>query len=220
MKDKGLTTFKRRLLFISLFIVPFLAGMALIFIGKGIGSLPILHKVEPIIVEGEKVDQYYQVANFSANTFDGKPYVFSNEDSSLFLLCLFEEEKNEDWEEQLSYMSKIVDRYRNFKLLSIYENDPALFDWAEDPVPFFDRHPAWEALWLTRDNFESLVENLKLYRDTVTKVMPYVIIDKEKHIRTYCPIDDLKKSRDVPKLLKILNNQYVAKKIELTAKPD
>ena len=112
-----------------------------------------------------------------------------------------------------------MDRYRNFKLVSVYENDPSLFNWAENPVPFFNRHPAWSAVWLERDDFSSLVDNLKLYRDSVTNEFPYVIIDKEKHIRTYCPINDLKKSRDVPKLLKILNNQYVPKKIELTEKP-
>ncbi|MFT6745696.1 MAG: hypothetical protein ACJAZ2_000028 [Glaciecola sp.] len=217
--EKGTTTFKRRLLFISLFIVPFLAGMALIFIGKGIGTLPVLHETGVIEIDGKDVMQHYQVADFTASKFDGSEYVFSRKDSSIFLLCLFEEEKQGEWEKNLSYMSKIVDRYTNFKLLSVYENDPSLFNWAEDPVPFFKRHPAWEPLWLEKENFKALVNNLKLYRDSVSGSFPYVIVDKEKYIRTYCPINDLKKSRDVPKLLKILNNQYVPKKIELTAKP-
>ncbi|MFT6716903.1 MAG: hypothetical protein ACJA0Q_001551 [Saprospiraceae bacterium] len=219
MENKGITTFMKRILFISLFIVPFLLGMALIFISKGIGSLPVLHEKGTTLLEGKEVMQHYQVSNFTANRFDGTLYTFSRKDSSIFLLCLFEEQKQSNWEEQLSYMSKIVDRYQNFKLLSVYENDPSLFNWAEDPVPFFNRHPAWGALWLEKDDFESLVTNLKLYRDSTTNTFPYVIIDKEKYIRTYCPIDDLKKSRDVPKLLKILNNQYVPKKIELTKKP-
>ena len=219
MENKGITTFRKRLLFISLFIVPFLAGMALIFIGKGVGSLPVLHETGTSVVDGKEAPQYYQVSDFSALKFDGSTYSFSRKDSSIYLLCLFEEETQKDWEKHLSYMSKIVDRYRNFKLLSVYENSPSLFNWAEDPVPFFNRHPAWSAVWLERADFSSLVDNLKLYRDSVTNEFPYVIIDKEKHIRTYCPIDDLKKSRDVPKLLKILNNQYVPKKIELTEKP-
>jgi hypothetical protein len=219
MENKGITPFKKRLLFISLFIVPFLAGMALIFIGKDIGNLPILHKTGTVLVDGKSVDQHYQLSEFDAKTFEGTNYKFSYQDSSLFLICLFEEEKQKQWEEQLSYMSKIVDRYSNFKLLSVYENDPKLFSWGEDPVPFFKRHNGWNAVWMNEDEFGSLVSNLKLYRDSITDAFPYVIIDKEKHIRTYCPIDDLKKSRDVPKLLKILNNEYVPKRIKLTNKP-
>jgi len=219
MENKGITTFKKRLLFISLFIVPFLAGMALIFIGKGVGNLPVLHKTGITVIEGKSVDQHYQVREFAATTFEGADYNFSCQDSSLFLICLFEEEKQKEWEEQLSYMSKIVDRYSNFKLLSVYENDPKLFQWGEDPIPFFKRHNGWSALWMNENEFGALVTNLKLHRDSVTGAFPYVIIDKEKRIRTYCPINDLKKSRDVPKLLKILNNEYVPKRIRLTDKP-
>ena len=105
MENKGTSTFKRRLLFISLFIVPFLAGMALIFIGKGVGSLPVLHETGTVVVDGKEVTQYYQVSDFSASKFDGSSYSFSHQDSSIYLLCLFEEEKQEDWEKHLSYMS-------------------------------------------------------------------------------------------------------------------
>lgn len=220
MEGKGITTFKKRLLFISLFIVPFLAGMALIFVGKGIGSLPTLHKTNMVEVDGKLVQQFYQVPDFSANTFEGGEYEFSRNDSSLFVLCLFEEERSEVWEKHLSYMSMILARYENVKLVSVFENDPKLFSWGEDPVPFFNRHERWEAVWLGHSDFKALTSSLKLYRDTTTNCFPYVILDKEKHIRTYCPINDLKKARDVPKLLKILNNQYVAKKVELTAKPE
>ena len=219
MKKKGLTVLQKRLLFLSLFIVPFLVGMALIFVGKGIGSLPILHQTGVKIVKGKEVKQHHQVPDFTAHHFDGSSYRFSDQDSSIFLFCLFEEKKQEDWEKHLSYMSKILQRYSNCKLLSVYENDPNLFEWGEDPLPFIQRHPTWQALWLEKTQFAQLVQNLKLYEDSITQCMPYVLVDKAKHIRTYCPINDIKKARDVPKLLKILNNQYVQKKIKLTGKP-
>lgn len=219
METRGISSSKKRILLISLFIVPFLVGMALIFMAKGIGTLPFLHPVGKVMVDGKEKDLYYKVSSFSAKSFAGdSSFDFSNQDSSVFLICLFEEKRQEEWEKHLMYISKIVKRYNNVKVLAVYENDPKLFSWKEDPLLFINRHSNWYPLQIQTTEFLELVVNLKLERNEETGLYPYVIVDKEKHIRAYCPINDLKVARDVPKLLKILNNQYAPRKIEVTKK--
>ncbi len=220
MEIRTISVKQKRLLFVSLFIVPFLAGMVLIFMGKGIGSLPFLHPTEEMGVEGKMKMQYYSVPNFSVKGFNDTIVNFSDKDSSIYLLTLFDKVNQDNWEEHMMYIPKIVSRYSNFKVLSIYEGNPSDFSWAENPMPFFERFPTWTVSWENTEEFNKIKTYLKLHADSATNVLPYVIIDKEKHIRAYCPINDLKASRDVPKLLKILNNQYAPRKVVISQKRD
>lgn len=211
---------RKRLLFVSLFIVPFLAGMALIFWGKGIASLPILHPVGQDTVEGKTITTYYKVPNFSFKDLEGGTVEFLDTDSSLFLLTLFQQSQQAEWEKHMMYHTKIIQRYSNAKIFTIYEGDSTTFNWSENPVPYFNRYPKWTAGQMNSSEFNQLARNLYLEVDSVSGIYPYVIIDKEKHIRAYCSINDLKASRDVPKMFKILHNQYAPRRAKITQKQD
>jgi len=210
MENRGISSTKKRILFIGLFIVPFLVGMALIFMGKGLGTLPILHKT------GNKM--YYVVPEFKATHFeDSSIYTFSHLDSSIFIVILMPKEIKSEWGKHIMYASKIFERYNNTKILTIFEEEKE-HDWKENPLSFFKRYDKWETVTLDSIRFESAMILFKNKPDSITNVPPYIIVDKEKHIRAYCDINDLKKARDVPKMLKILNNQYAPRKIEVTRK--
>lgn len=217
-KEKNTSRNRKKVLFISLFIVPFLVGMALIFIGKNIATLPILHPEDQEFKDDKKVTTYYRIPEFSFTSLSGKKVEFLNSDSSLFLLTLFQSLKEEEWEKHMMYHTKIIERYSNAKFYTIYEGSAADFVWTEDPIPFFKRFDSWEAGFMPNAEFNLLIKNLKLLPDSITGMYPYVLVDKEKHIRAYCNINDLKAARDIPKMFKILNNQYAPKRAKLTQK--
>lgn len=208
MSEKGLIGNRKRLLFITLFIVPFLVGMALIFMGKGIGTLPILHE--------ESEGEYYVVPEFSGVTFDSTQFTFSHQDSSIYVIVSMPEDHPEEWEKHIMYVTKIFKRYNNTKVLTIFEGDIHNFEWTESPKSFIDSYEKWLAIGVDSEQFQTIQGYLRNEVDSVTDLPRYVIVDKEKHIRTYCAINDLKQARDIPKLLKILNNQYAPRKVELS----
>lgn len=207
------STSRKRILFIILFIVPFLVGMALIFMGKGLGDLPTLH---PLSSSEKSSDSYYAIPNLTTQNYRGEQFEISTGDSAIKLFCVFSREDKKEWSKHLMYISKIIGRYKNAKVYSIYEGPYSDEDWKESPIQFIASHECWNACFAPKDKFNELIQSLKLYRDNETGIYPYVIVDKASHIRAYCPINDLKVARDVPNMLKILNNQYVPrrKKIE------
>ena len=223
METKGISSKSKKVLFVSLFIVPFLAGMALIFMGKGMGSLPTLHQIGSKEVNGKTVKTYYTVPDFNYNEFlfqdsSVNKLNFSTQDSSIYLITLHDKKNNTEWEKHLMYITKIFERYSNVKILSIYEGNPNDFKWAENPVPYFKTFPKWIPAWVNSNEFNNIVQLLKTQPDSITGIYPYIIIDKEKHIRTYCDINDLKVARDIPKLLKILHNQYAPRRVKISKK--
>lgn len=218
MSSLGITTNKKRLLFISLFIVPFLVGMALIFMGKGIGTLPYLHEEGEKEVNGKMVKVYYQIPNFEYKDFNDSLLTFSKNDSSIFVITLNDKKNSNEWEKHLMYVTKIFERYSNTKILSLYEGNPWDFKWKENPLPYFKQFPKWQTGWLNTNDFNNVTKLLKANPDSLTGLYPYIIVDKEKHIRTYCAINDLKAVRDIPKLLKILNNQYAPRRVTISKK--
>jgi hypothetical protein len=220
MNSSSNTSYKKKLLFISLFIVPFLAGMALIFMGKGIGTLPTLHQTGTKEIEGKKIKTYYAVPDFVINDFTNGKIEFSSKDSSIYLITLFDKKNSTQWEKHMMYITKIFQRYNNVKILSIYEGNPNEFKWAENPVPYFKQFPKWVTGWAETSEFNEIIKGFKTKPDSITGIYPYIIVDKSKHIRTYCDINDLKASRDIPKLLKILNNQYAPRRVKITQKPN
>lgn len=207
MESRGLSSTLRRVLYITLFVVPFLLGMALIFMGKGLGTLPILHKI------GE--ESYYAVPEMNYEGSAATSLNFNASDSAITLFTLHQKENKEIWEKHIMYVSKILKRYNNVTVHSVFETDSAN-SWSEDPKPFMDGYKKWDRAELKSNDFDEVIENLKLYEDSITGTLPYVIVDKASHIRAYCAINDLKKARDVPKMLKILNNQYAPRKVEIT----
>lgn len=200
---------RKRILFIVLFIVPFLAGMALIFMGKGLGNLPTLH---PIQNSNSDSITYYTVPDLLTQNFKGELFRISASDSSIKLFCVFSQHEKEEWPKHLMYISKIIGRYKNAKVFSIYEGKYNEADWKESPIQFITSHQIWSACFVEGEEFNKVVDGLKLERDPESGIYPYVIVDKANHIRVYCPINDLKVARDVPNMLKILNNQYVPRR--------
>ena len=57
--------------------------------------------------------------------------------------------------------------------------------------------------------------NLKLKLNDSTQMYDYVLVDKDEHIRAHCSINDAKVARDIPKMFKLLNNQYVPRKLDI-----
>ena len=57
--------------------------------------------------------------------------------------------------------------------------------------------------------------NLKLELNDSTNLYDYILIDKDEHIRAFCAINDAKVARDIPKMYKLLSNQYVSRKIDI-----
>ena len=204
----------KRILLVTLFVVPFLAGMALIFMGKGIGTLPFLH---PIVAEDEE-SKFYTVPELKLTNRSGEVITLSPKDSVIRLFCLFDRLNQLEWGKHLMYVSKIVSRYNNMEVWSVYEGFFNPEDWTEDPSDFIAQQNIWSSSFLEVEQFEKVRSALKLHKDSLTKFYPYVIVDKEHHIRAYCPINDLKQARDVPKMMKILNNQYAPRKPQLEKK--
>ena len=220
MSSMSISSGWKKILFITLFIVPFLAGMALIFKGKNIGSLPTLHQIGTKKINGKKVKLYYVIPDFTINSFENKTIEITSKDSAICLITLHDKKHNLEWEKHLMYITKIFQRYSNVKIISIYEGNPNDFKWGENPVPYFNRFPKWVTGWADSNEFNKIADLLKNKPDSTTGIYPYVIIDKENHIRTYCDINDLKASRDIPKLLKILHNQYAPRRVKLTQKSE
>ena len=204
----------KRYLLIGLFIVPFFIGMALIFMGKGIGTLPKLHALDA------KKKLYYTVPEFYVtNISDHQNFTFSHQDSSIYVVTLHPISNQFNWEKHLMYLTKVMERYNNAKVLTILEGDTALFNWTENPEPFFKKFPKWVVTYTNSGNFEQIKNYLKTEVDSANGLPPYIIVDKEKIIRAYCKINDLKTARDIPKMLKILNNQYAPRNNKVEKRP-
>lgn len=204
----------KRYLLIGLFIVPFFIGMALIFMGKGIGTLPKLHALDA------KKKLYYTVPEFNVTNLSGhQNFTFSHQDSSIYVVTLHPISNQFNWEKHLMYLTKVMERYNNAKVLTILEGDTAQFNWTENPEPFFKKFPKWVVTYTNSGNFEQIKNYLKTEVDSANGLPPYIIVDKEKIIRAYCKINDLKTARDIPKMLKILNNQYAPRNNKVEKRP-
>jgi hypothetical protein len=215
MEKLPLSKFYKRYLLIGLFIVPFFIGMALIFMGKGIGTLPKLHAIDV------KKKIYYTVPEFEVTNLLGQQkFKFSQLDSSIFVVTLHPISNQFNWEKHLMYLTKVIERYNNTKVLTILEGDTAQFNWTENPEPFIKKFPKWMVTYTNTGNFEKIKNYFKTEVDTTNGLPPYIIVDKEKIIRAYCKINDLKTARDVPKMLKILNNQYAPRNNKVEKNPN
>ncbi len=204
----------KRYLLIGLFIVPFFIGMALIFMGKGIGTLPKLHAIDA------KKKLFYTVPEFEVISLSNhQNFTFSHKDSSIYVVTLHPLSNQFNWEKHLMYLTKVMERYNNAKVLTILEGDTSQFKWSENPKPFFEKFPKWIVTYTNNSNFEQIKNHFRTEVDSINGLPPYIILDKEKIIRAYCKINDLKTARDIPKMLKILNNQYAPRNKKVEKRP-
>lgn len=218
MGEKGLSSPKKRLLYIGLFIVPFLIAMALIFMSKGLGTLPIMDMNGKFVqLKYKNPPAYYTVPEFSLNTFTGDTVNFNHEDSVLYMITLFQKDKPAEWEKHLMYIGeKVIKRANNVKVISVYENDPEMSIWTESPNEYVKSiSDKWFMAHADSAEFQLLKSNLKLSLNDSTGLYDYVLIDKDEHIRAYCTINDAKIARDIPKMFKLLSNQYVPRKLDI-----
>lgn len=216
MEEKSLSSTRKRVLYIGLFIVPFLAAMALIFLGKGIGTLPILGEDgswKQLSVKHP--DQYYTVPEIAFHDFNGNDFSLNHQDSTIAVVMFLHKERLDEWEKHIMYATKIMKHYSNTDVYTIFESDSLKHDWTEDPREFFKLYPKWKPGFATSKEFEFALSATQCVQDSANGMYKYVIIDKERHIRAYLPINDLKAAKDISKMLKILNNQYAPRKLDI-----
>ena len=218
MGEKTISSPKKKILYIGLFIVPFLIAMALILVSKGLGTLPIMDSNGKFVqLKYKNPPPYYTVPEFSLPTFVGDTVNFNHEDSILYMITMFQKNNPKEWEKHLMYIGeKIIKRANNVKVISIYENDPEMKLWTESPNEYVQSiSDKWYMAHATKSEFETIKSHLKLSINDSTNLYDYVMIDKDEHIRAYCAINDAKVARDVPKMFKLLSNQYVPRKIDI-----
>ncbi len=218
MGEQPISSPKKRLLYIGLFIVPFLIAMALIFMSKGLGTLPIMDMNGKFVqLKYKNPPPYYTVPEFSLPTFTGDTVNFNHEDSILYMVTLFQKENPKEWEKHLMYIGeKVIKRANNVKVISVYEDDPEMKIWTESPVDYVKSiSDKWYMAHATPSEFADLKNNLKVSLSDSTGLYDYVLIDKDEHIRAFCTINDAKIARDIPKMFKLLSNQYVPRKLDI-----
>ncbi len=218
MGEKKTWSPRNRILYVGLFIVPFLIAMALIYYSKGLGTLPIMNLEGKFVqLKYKNPPPYYTIPEFSLPTFTGDTIHFSHEDSTLYMITLFHKGNSKEWEKHVLYIgSKIIKRANNIKVISVFEDDPEMTKWKESPNQYVASiSDKWYLAHASKKQFSEIKNNLKLSLNDSTNIYDYVLVDKEEHIRAYCPINDAKKARDIPKMFKLLNNQYVPRKLDI-----
>lgn len=218
MSAKGTSLPVKRILYIGLFIVPFLIAMALIFWAKGLGTLPIMDEQGKFVqMKFKNPPPYYKVPEFSLPGFNGDTVKFVHSDSILYLVTFFPQSKPTEWGKHILYIGdKILKRANNVRVIGIYENDTALSNWEEDPRKYVkSKSELWDLAHATPQQFDQLMQDFKVPFNDSIGLPEYVLVDKDEHIRAYCAINDAKVARDIPKMFKLLSNQYVPRKLDI-----
>ncbi|MFL2581702.1 MAG: hypothetical protein ACJ0QJ_00915 [Flavobacteriales bacterium] len=218
MVEKRISSPKKKLLYTGLFIVPFLIAMGLIYISVNLGTLPIMNSDSEFVkLKYKNPPEYYTIPEFSLPTFSNDSVHFRHKDSILYMITMFHKENVKEWEKHVLYIgSKIIKRANNIKVISIFENDPKMNLWKESPIEYVKSvSNKWYLAHASEDEFEKIKNSLKLELNDSTQMYDYVLVDKDEHIRAHCSINDAKVARDIPKMFKLLNNQYVPRKLDI-----
>jgi hypothetical protein len=218
MGEKRISSPKKKLLYLGLFIVPFLVSMWLIYISVNLGTLPIMNpQGEFVKLKYKNPPKYYKIPEFSLPTFNGDTVHFNHKDSVLYMITLFHKENSKEWEKHIFYIGdKIIKRANNVKVISIFEDDPEMKVWKESPNNYVKRiSKKWSLAHASKNEFNKIKKDLRLFLNDSTQMYDYVLVDKDEHIRAHCSINDAKVARDIPKMFKILNNQYVPRKLDI-----
>jgi hypothetical protein len=205
---------KKRVLFIGLFIVPFLIAMALIFYGKSVDGLPKFYK-------NEQTKEYYHPQLFCSEPIiaGAKQCMKTN---TTYVITFFPQKFKEQWEKQLLFVGEIADRQKGANIVSFFEPDSAgKVLWAQgNPTDYLKKYPHWQTLKLPNNSWDSLYNNYKLKTAEVDSLFfpPYIIVDRDNIIRGMVTITDLKATREVTARLKRLFNEYASEKKEIIRK--
>ena len=73
----------------------------------------------------------------------------------------------------------------------------------------------WSLAYVNQDQFNEYLSMFRISINDSTGIPPYVLVDKDEHIRAFCDINDAKIARDIPKMFKLLSNQYVSGKLDI-----
>tara|TARA_B100000497_G_C7635654_1_gene382086 strand:- start:192 stop:863 length:672 start_codon:yes stop_codon:yes gene_type:complete len=218
MGEQSISSPIKKLLYIGLFIVPFLIAMALIFWAKGLGTLPIMDMNGKFVqMKYKNPPEYYTIPEFSLEKFDGKKVKFEHKDSILYLITLFPKSNTKEWSKHLMYVGEqIIKRANNVKVISVFEGDPEMKVWEESPIEYANSVSIkWNLAHADSEKFNRIKDDLKLTLNDSTGVFDYVLVDKDEHIRAHCTINDAKIARDIPKMYKLLSNQYAPRKLDI-----
>ena len=218
MVEKRISSPKKKILYVTLFIVPFLIAMGLIYISVNLGTLPIMNSEGKFVkLKYKNPPKYYTIPEFSLPTFSGDTVHFRHQDSILYMLTMFHKENIAEWEKHVLYIgNKIIKRANNIKVISIFEDDSTMSIWKESPIEYVRSvSDKWYLAHASKNEFEKIKQNLKLSLNDSTQMYDYVLVDKDEHIRAHCAINDAKVARDIPKMFKLLNNQYVPRKLDI-----
>ena len=111
---------------------------------------------------------------------------------------------------------QIIKRANNVKVISIFEGDPEMKVWEESPIEYANSVSIkWNLAHADSEKFNRIKDDLKLTLNDSTGVFDYVLVDKDEHIRAHCTINDAKIARDIPKMYKLLSNQYAPRKLDI-----
>jgi hypothetical protein len=205
---------KKRILFIGLFVVPFLIAMALIFYGKGMGQLPKYYQEESVNKNGEKTKEYYSAPLQSFpdafNSFQ------SMSDSASYVICLFPDSLKDRWDKQLLYIERILVQHKGAHVASFFEEDSLgkLLWPTANPQEFIAAQPLWETYKVPQSAWNKLCNDFKIVPKEIKNLYfpPYIILDKRRRIRSMVPLTGLKDVKEITGRLKRLNNEYAAVK--------
>jgi hypothetical protein len=218
MGEQALSAPKKKILYVGLFIAPFLLAMALIFMAKGLGTLPIMSEDGKWLqLKRKNPPAYYTIPEFELIDFEGQPIHFKHSDSILYLLTILPKSKPEEWSKHVLYVGeKIVPRATNVRVISLFEGSQEENLWEEDPIPYIKtKSDKWSLAYVNEVQFNEYLSLFKTSISDSTGIPPYVLVDKDEHIRALCDINDAKISRDIPKMFKLLSNQYVSGKLDI-----
>ncbi len=218
MGEQGLSAPKKKILYVGLFIVPFLLAMALIFMAKGLGTLPIMSEDGKWLeLKRKNPPKYYTVPEFTINNFEGSSIDFRHKDSIIYLITILPNSKPEEWVKHILYIGeKIIPRASNVRVISLFEGSAENNNWEENPLPYIKKKSdKWDLAYINHDKFNEFLLKFKTEVNDSTGIPPYILLDKDEHIRAHCNINDAKVSRDIPKMFKLLSNQYVSGKLDI-----
>jgi hypothetical protein len=219
MGEQALSAPKKKILYVGLFIAPFLLAMALIFMGKNLGTLPVLGEDGKTYLQLKRKNPpaYYVVPEFELTDFEGNQVQFRHADSILYLLTILPKSKPEEWSKHVLYVGeKIVPRCTNVRVISLFEGSAEDNLWEEDPIPYIKtKSDKWSLSYVNEIQYNEFLSKFKTAVNDSTGIPPYILVDKDEHIRAHCTINDAKISRDIPKMFKLLSNQYVSGKLDI-----
>ncbi|MFM7023903.1 MAG: hypothetical protein ACKOXB_13110 [Flavobacteriales bacterium] len=195
--------------------------MALIFYGKGMGQLPKYYSEKKLDANGDSV---YYAAPLKTFPSVFKDSLLSMQDSTTYVITFFPDSLKDRWNKHLLFIEGILDQHKGARVASFFEEDSlGKVEWASaNPKNFIEAQPLWQTFRVPRTEWEKVYNEFKISQaemDTTFKKYygkfyfpPYIIIDRQRRIRSMFPVTGLKDAKEITGRLKRLNNEYAAVK--------